>query len=1099
MKKTAPLLVFFQTPLPRRTVTSSPLSLLVVVSLLLCFSPPSSSQEEEPAPPAAKDGQNDPTLEQYYVANGAYNRKLYPVAIQQYQAFLGTHPEHAKADLARRGLALSHYASKQYKEAIDPLSALLGKEKLDPAISRERLVMMHGQCLLITGEKDKAKALYAAELANLKTPAYLHAALASVSDVSFGAAQWAEVVIWTGKLLGAQPSKAQAARGYYQQGYAHYQLKDPEKAIEALSKIEGLEADSIWITRGLYLAGECYNQLKKSQEAMQAFQKALPGLKDKDAIECRYRLGLTRFVLKQYEESATDLAAYLEAAADGPHATEAQLYLARTHLERGSFETAGTQLKALAEETSKVSARANLWHARVYTRPETKDYTTAATILATATETHAESPIINDLRFDYANVLMAKPEPDWENALASLALLSAAESFGQQAEVLNQTAVCQQKLKQYGESLASNNKFLAAHAEHRLAGEARFMKAENLFLLGKLEEASKGYAEFLSAHADHPNKMAAGFRQAQIHHASGRWAECLKAATAIAANKPEGPLYGQLPFMIGDSLFRQKNWKESIAPLSEFLATRVAKTDEGRTVKAEPNVDTALIQLAVCHDRSGNKEAALDHLDTVVNHYPGQSGQLPLALAEQGRLAYEGGNLELARAALERFRTMDKPENELFAKSAPRQRPRVNYYLGWIEAVAGKHAAAAANFNAVVQTQANHPLAADAALQHGIALFNAGTFDKSTTQFQSVLQQYEKHPKLARVVYHLGLSLSRQKELSQAAKQFQRINEEFSKSDFADHALYEWAWCERGTKRQKEAIDLYNLLLKNHPESSLAPKVQSELAELNVDSGAQDQVIADLSATLEKVKKEPLREELRYQLASAHFKKADHTNAAGQFEKLLEDYPQSRFLASMHFQAGESQLQLKQIEQAQAHFAAAAMIQGSPQSLVESITMRLAETQALTGQHSEAAASYQAFLEKFPQSRWTRNARFGFAFSTENAGDPTTALAEYSKILDEPKTDLWTVRSRFQTGSCNAKLEKHDQAVIDFVKVEISYPQYPRWQAEAVLEIGRILLSQNKPEQARERFQEVVSRFEKEEAAATARKLLTPATANGSN
>ena len=118
----------FSDPLPRRTVTSSPLSRLVVVSLLLCFSPPSSSQEEEPAPakppaaqpPAAKDGQNDPTLEQYYVANGAYNRKLYPIAIQQYQAFLNAHPDHAKADLARRGLALSHYASKQYKEAIDP-------------------------------------------------------------------------------------------------------------------------------------------------------------------------------------------------------------------------------------------------------------------------------------------------------------------------------------------------------------------------------------------------------------------------------------------------------------------------------------------------------------------------------------------------------------------------------------------------------------------------------------------------------------------------------------------------------------------------------------------------------------------------------------------------------------------------------------------------------------------------------------------------------------------------------------------------------------------------------------------------------------------
>ena len=124
---------------------------------------------------------------------------------------------------------------------------------------------------------------------------------------------------------------------------------------------------------------------------------------------------------------------------------------------------------------------------------------------------------------------------------------------------------------------------------------------------------------------------------------------------------------------------------------------------------------------------------------------------------------------------------------------------------------------------------------------------------------------------------------------------------------------------------------------------------------------------------------------------------------------------------------------------------------------------------------------------------------FGFAFATENAGDPTSALAEYGKILDEPKTDLWTVRSRFQTGSCQTKLEKHDQAIVEFVKVEISYPQYPNWQAEAVLQIGRILLVQGKPEQARDRLKEVISRFEKEEAAATASKLLTSLKENNSN
>ena len=96
-------------------ISALPFRLLVTSSLLPFLSLAGYSQEEKEKAPAAAETQSkaDPTLEQYFVANGAYNRKLYPVAIQQYQAFLKDQPEHAKADLARRGLALSHYASKQ--------------------------------------------------------------------------------------------------------------------------------------------------------------------------------------------------------------------------------------------------------------------------------------------------------------------------------------------------------------------------------------------------------------------------------------------------------------------------------------------------------------------------------------------------------------------------------------------------------------------------------------------------------------------------------------------------------------------------------------------------------------------------------------------------------------------------------------------------------------------------------------------------------------------------------------------------------------------------------------------------------------------------
>ena len=51
---------------------------------------------------------SDPALDLYYGANGLYNRKLYPVAIQQYQQFLKKFPKHEKATHARMGLGLQH-------------------------------------------------------------------------------------------------------------------------------------------------------------------------------------------------------------------------------------------------------------------------------------------------------------------------------------------------------------------------------------------------------------------------------------------------------------------------------------------------------------------------------------------------------------------------------------------------------------------------------------------------------------------------------------------------------------------------------------------------------------------------------------------------------------------------------------------------------------------------------------------------------------------------------------------------------------------------------------------------------------------------------
>jgi tetratricopeptide (TPR) repeat protein len=260
----------------------NPIHRVIFLSAALCISPALSAQDDK-----------DPVLEEYYVANAAYNRKLYPVAIAQYESFLKKHATHPKADLAHQGAGLSQYALKQYDKAMPHFTALLAKENLDAEISRERVALLQGRCLMFTNRQDEAKALFVAELGNLKDPAFQAVALVAICDVSFAKAEWDEVLAWVPKLLAtAEPDPNQAARGLYQQGFAHFQLKQHAEAIVPLAKIAGLEADAAWKTRAAYLLGESHNMLKQFDKAEEAYAAALPGMSGAEAADCRYRLAM---------------------------------------------------------------------------------------------------------------------------------------------------------------------------------------------------------------------------------------------------------------------------------------------------------------------------------------------------------------------------------------------------------------------------------------------------------------------------------------------------------------------------------------------------------------------------------------------------------------------------------------------------------------------------------------------------------------------------------------------------------------------------------------------------------------------------------------
>ena len=92
---------------------------------------------------------------------------------------------------------------------------------------------------------------------------------------------------------------------------------------------------------------------------------------------------------------------------------------------------------------------------------------------------------------------MGKKNPEWQSALALLNEVEKDENFNQSAELLNQKSVCQHRLADYENSLASCVKFITNFPDSKLLLSALFLKAENLFLLKKIDEALVSYDAFL--------------------------------------------------------------------------------------------------------------------------------------------------------------------------------------------------------------------------------------------------------------------------------------------------------------------------------------------------------------------------------------------------------------------------------------------------------------------------------------------------------------------------------------------------------------------------------------------------------------------------
>ena len=1000
-------------------------------------------------PPAAGDG----VAGSYYDANALFNRKLYALAIKKYEAFLAANPQHPKASLARYGLALSHYELGNLKAA----APLLGQLSKDPRIpDKGRVYNKWGSCLLALGKNAEAESAFTWSSTNAREAARKHEGLVGLAEAQFRQGKWASAVQSSDSLLKAAPQSPHVGRIRFLGAVARFELKEYGPAAKVFEAIAKSETASPFRHHATYLLAECRREAGDLDGAATLYAAASKKGSGPYAEEALYRLGFVQFSQSKWADAIKHFQALLATYPKSTFAPQASLYLGRAFLEAKQYPKATATLTPLTSQ-GPVAAAATLWLGKADARQ--KRFPQVEQALTAAMPKFAKDPLVSELYYELAGA--QREQGKFSAAATSYSQAIAAGPQKPQAIAATYfQAFCLHKVSQYAPSLQLCETFLKKSPKHAMAEDVMFLQAENLMLMGKLDEALAAYQGFAKAFPKSSHLNVGRMRVAETYYQKQQWPQVLKAVELLLAADAKGPVFDRLWYLVGDCHFRQKAYDKAIEALTRFV------TDHPK----HANADTAMFNLATAYKHAGKLNDAMAALNKLIASYPNSAHLIDAGVA-LGRLLYNAKQYPQAQAALQ--------------KAVAAGDPDALYLMGWTCLSQKQDAQAANYFGQMLAKHSQHPLAFDAALQQAAIQVRAKAYPQAQAALTVLIAAQPKHAKIDQAVFYLGRALARQKNWPAATQQFQRVLKEFPKSSIADQALYELAWCAKGAGNAAAAAKHYEMFLETHKDSAWTQDATLELAELEFEAKKYDPAVARLRG-LAKIARKELAGKVHYRLGWCYYNKGDMAGAAASFADALTKEIDPLMKATALFQAGESQLKLKSYAAATMHFAAA--VATKHVGVHEHALLRLGECQGLTSQWPVGQQSYTTFIQTYPQSKLLARAKFGLGWAQENQKNYAGAIASYRQVTKAGRRDSTTARCQFQIGECLFAMNKLDEAITELTAVE----RYglETWSSKAVLEMGRILEAQGKKAEAAERYKEVQSKFPKTDAATVAGKLL---------
>jgi TolA-binding protein len=917
------------------------------------------------------------------------NKKLYDIAIEEWQRLLKTFPADPLAKKGQFYLGICHLQQKQYSEAAASFDLAVTKYK--PFDSTEEAYYQLGWCrFTVAGQKkgDDQEALLAD----------------SITAFTEGITKYAKGPF--------------ADNALFFRGEAHYKLGNRDEAIASYQQLVDNYAKSDMRSNGLYALGVSYEELKKDEDAARIFEIFLEQFpEDNLAAEIQlrtadiilrggsveeaeklfaamvakagfpqldyalYRQAGCLATLKRHEDAAAIYNELVDSHGDSSYAADARLSVGRCYFNARKHTPALEWFQKVIALKGVEMAEAAHWASRI--QLEARQFDAVLELTSAALPLAAENPFLPQLLVDRGDALLEKG--DKQEALTQY--LQVVDKHGDHSiapQALYNATFTLLDLKQQDSAVARATTFLEKYKESSLLPDIRYLLGEAQVQQDKIPEAEVTFRQLLEKHAGHTQYSQWQLRLAEVLYLQKKYEQTVSYTGGILEKLKDPQNQGQAHFLVGSAHFFQDQFAEAATSLAASL-------------KASPRggqADEALLYLARSQFKQKQLGESRATLERLLAEFP--KGRF------QGQAFYRLGECyDAEKKSVEAIKQYD-----LLLEASPESPfvPYAMYNKGYDLLTLEKVTDAAAIFADLVKRFPEHDIAgaamtaqAETGYRQGRNQLDDKKYDDAIVSLQGLLKDYPDFPRLDAVLYDLGWAYLGAGQQAEAIQVFERITKEYKKSSFVADAYYRIGEDQYQDDRFSEALASYALALESTPEVEI-------------------------------------REAILHKTGWAHFKADDFAKALESFQVQVDEFDEGVFVSDGRFMLAECQFKLGKWDEALALYKPLIEVKLSGDQFPVLVLLHGGQSARQLKQWDESLALVNQVISNHKDSIYLPQAQLtaGRAHYGKKEYDPADELFE---MVATGSRNATGAEARFRMGAVRFVQKKHAEAIRQYQRV----------------------------------------------------------------